>query len=47
MNFFQLYVFLFSILFFQQLKAQEIIGTVRDGNTKEALIGVNIILEKE
>ena len=45
MNFFQLYVFLFSILFFQQLKAQEITGTVIDGVTKEALIGVNIIID--
>ena len=45
MNFFRLNIILFTIILFHQLKAQEITGIVRDGITKEALIGVNIILD--
>jgi len=45
MNFFRLNIILFIIILFHQLKAQEITGIVRDGITKEALIGVNIILD--
>ena len=45
MNLFRLNIILFTIILSHQLKAQEITGIVRDGITKEALIGVNIILD--
>ena len=41
----KIYITLMLSIMFTALSAQTIIGTITDSNTKEALIGVNIILE--